>query len=443
MHPGQVRVATKRDQEARDKMRKAKGLLSIVAGLVLMFQAGTSVAYADDSKHKATAKTDDKAQVSAKAETKSSTQARASVSAGATAQTRTSTEQKSSSSSEQKASGSSSERASSSSSERASSSSSEKASGSSGEKASNSSSEKASGSSSEKASAPAKASSDQKSEAKTEQQTSGQEHTSNSPPGNNGDIKVHMITTAQSDHRNQPKPGCTFYIDGFNFDSHSSGQWRIDGQGQTSGSFGHGTWGPSDSGGNWRTEDRTLAEGHYKVSAWQTLPNDPSGGDKTKVFKIDCGTSGGAGEETRGQITAAIGGATTFNAALKSRVEAAVTLLASCTGLLPATALMLQGDITAATNASGDVTLKIGAAQTALDNLNIAIASGNAASIALAVTAAGTAMTNLQTSIDTATSAKATLNADFAGVASICGAISSGAGGTGGTGNTGGNGNEN
>src|SRR5438132_11731075 len=97
MHPGQVRVATKRDQEARDKMRKAKGLLSIVAGLVLMFQAGTSVAYADDSKHKATAKTDDKAQVSAKAETKSSTQARASVSAGATAQT----EQKSSSSSEQ------------------------------------------------------------------------------------------------------------------------------------------------------------------------------------------------------------------------------------------------------------------------------------------------------------------------------------------------------
>ncbi|TME71042.1 MAG: hypothetical protein E6I48_14280, partial [Chloroflexi bacterium] len=80
-----------------------------------------------------------------------------------------------------------------------------------------------------------------------------------------------MITTDQSDHRNQPKPGCTFYIDGFNFDSHSSGQWQIDGQGQTSGSFGHGTWGPSDSGGNWRSGDMTLAEGHYKVSAWQTL----------------------------------------------------------------------------------------------------------------------------------------------------------------------------
>ena len=38
---------TKRDQEAKDKMRKAKGLLSIVAGLVLIFQAGTSVAYAE------------------------------------------------------------------------------------------------------------------------------------------------------------------------------------------------------------------------------------------------------------------------------------------------------------------------------------------------------------------------------------------------------------
>src|SRR3989475_2066564 len=288
MYPGQVRVATKRDQEARDKMRKAKGLLSIVAGLVLMFQAGTSVAYADDSKHKATAKTDDKAQVSTKAETKSGGQAKASVSAGASAQTGTSTEQKSSSSSEQKASNSSSE------------------------KASGSSSEKASNSSSEKASAPEKTSSDQKSEAKTEQQTSGQEHTSNSPPGNNGDIKVHMITTAQSDHRSQPQPGCTFYIDGFNFDSNSSGQWRIDGQGQTSGSFGQGTWGPSDSGGNWRSGDVTLDKGHYKVSAWQTLPNDPSGGDKTKVFKTDCGqtSGGGAGEETRGQITAAISGAT-------------------------------------------------------------------------------------------------------------------------------------
>ncbi|TMF58216.1 MAG: hypothetical protein E6I19_02045, partial [Chloroflexi bacterium] len=258
-------------------MRKAKGLLSIVAGLVLMFQAGTSVAYADDSKHKATAKTDDKAQVSAKAETKSGGQAKASVSAGASAQTGTSTQQKSSPSSEQKASNSSSEKASNSSSE--------KASNSSSEKASNSSSEKASNSSSAKGSTSEKASSDQKSEAKTEQQTSGQEHTSNSPPGNNGDIKVHMITTDQSDHRNQPKPGCTFYIDGFNFDSHSSGQWQIDGQGQTSGSFGHGTWGPSDSGGNWRSGDMTLAEGHYKVSAWQTLPNDPSGGDKTKVFK--------------------------------------------------------------------------------------------------------------------------------------------------------------
>src|SRR5438034_8414247 len=279
MHSGQVRVATKRDQEARDKMRKAKGLLSIVAGLVLMFQAGTSVAYADDSKHKATAKTDDKAQVSAKAESKSGGQAKASVSAGASAQTGTSTQQKSSPSSEQKASNSSSEKASNSSSEKASNSASAKASNSASEKASNSSSAKGSTS----------ASSDQTSEAKTEQQTSGQEHTSNSPPGNNGDIKVHMITTDQSDHRNQPKPGCTFYIDGFNFDSHSSGQWQIDGQGQTTGRFGNGTWSADGNGGNWRSGDMTLDKGHYKVSAWQTLPNDPSGGDKTKVFKTDCG----------------------------------------------------------------------------------------------------------------------------------------------------------
>src|SRR5947199_4123558 len=215
-------------------------------------------------------------------------------------------------------------------------------------------------------------------------------------------------------------------------------QEKIESNGQTTGIFGKGTW-SADGNGNWRSEDLAAPEGHYKVSAWQTLPNDPSGGDKTKVFKIDCGQTGGAGEETRGQITAAIGGATTFNAALKSRVEGAVTLLASCTSLLlPAKALMLQGDITAATNASADVGLKIKAAQTALDNLNIAIASGNAASIALSVTAAGTAMTNLQTSIDNATLAKANLNGDFAGVVSVCGAISGGTGGGNGGGGNGG-----
>src|SRR5688572_14824564 len=116
--------------------------------------------------------------------------------------------------------------------------------------------------------------------------------------------------TAQSDNRNEPKPGCTFYIAGFNFDSTSSGQWRIDGQGRTEGEARlSGTWGPSDTDGDWRTSVLTIPEGgHYKAAAWQTLPNNPPGGEKTKVFKIECGqqSGGGAGGQASEEIKAAI-----------------------------------------------------------------------------------------------------------------------------------------
>jgi LPXTG-motif cell wall-anchored protein len=312
-------------------MRKAKGVLSIVAGLVLLFQAGSSIAYADDGRHKVAAKSDNKAS-----------------------------------------------------------------------------------------------------------------HTSTSPAGNNGDIKIHDADTAQDDHSNEPKV-CRFYIDGFNFDSRSSGQWKIEGQGQTSGSFGSGTWGPSDSDGNWRSGVMTLPDGHYKAFAWQTMangvPNDPPGGEKTKVFKVDCtpAATGNSGEEAKGQISAAITTATSLNAALTAKISDALALLASCTTLLTsAQAGALQADITATSEASAKLTLKLTAAQTALTNLNTAIASGNAASIAAAVTAATEAATALNASASDATQGKANLSTEMSGLASVCGNT-----GGNGNGNGGGNGNGN
>jgi hypothetical protein len=108
--------------------------------------------------------------------------------------------------------------------------------------------------------------------------------------GNNGDVKIHDVDTSKQDHRNEPHV-CRFYIEGFNFDGSSSGTWRIEGWAPTgSGVASSGTWGPSNTSGSWWTGDMTLASGHYKLFAKQTAPNT-IGGEKQKVFWVDCATS--------------------------------------------------------------------------------------------------------------------------------------------------------
>jgi hypothetical protein len=54
------------------------------------------------------------------------------------------------------------------------------------------------------------------------------------------------------------------------------------------------TWGPADSKGNWRSNNITLPDGHYKLFAKQTQPITP-GGEKQKVFWVECGPSGSTG----------------------------------------------------------------------------------------------------------------------------------------------------
>ena len=104
--------------------------------------------------------------------------------------------------------------------------------------------------------------------------------------GNNGTLKVVSATDPGNDMDNDPKV-CNFHLAGFKFDARSSGTWSISGQGGNAGSASaSGSW-SANANGDWQTANMTLAAGQYKASAKQTSPAT-SGGDKQKVFKVDC-----------------------------------------------------------------------------------------------------------------------------------------------------------
>lgn len=114
-------------------------------------------------------------------------------------------------------------------------------------------------------------------------------------PGDNGDVKIHKSTTAQSDQRNEPKV-CTFYLDAFNFDGLQSVGWHIDVQ-PSHGADDHAAAGTITLGadGNGRTEDMTLPDGQYKLY-WNF--DGENGNAKQKVFKVDCSDQGGTSTPT-------------------------------------------------------------------------------------------------------------------------------------------------
>lgn len=114
------------------------------------------------------------------------------------------------------------------------------------------------------------------------QQVAGQAKT---PPGDNGDVKIHNSTTPVTDERNEPHV-CVFYLDAFNFDPAQSVSWRIE------------SWPPTGnrsvvdagtitlgSSGNGATTDQTLPNGHYKL--FWTFAGE-KGSAKHKVFWVSC-----------------------------------------------------------------------------------------------------------------------------------------------------------
>src|SRR5688500_14222242 len=165
-------------------MRKVKGILSIVAGLILLLQAGTALAYADEGRQRGSAKADvavqARSQVAASAEHRSDASHRS--------------DSPHSSDSSQKAE------------------------------------TKRAASESTTAGTPAVAQGARRQASERNVTTT---NASSSPAGNNGTLKVHEgAAESQPERANDPKV-CDFHLHGFNFDETSSGQWQINGQGRT------------------------------------------------------------------------------------------------------------------------------------------------------------------------------------------------------------------
>lgn len=105
------------------------------------------------------------------------------------------------------------------------------------------------------------------------------------PKGDNGTVKVHNASTSTSDVRNETHV-CSFYLDGFFFDSGQVVSWWID------------AWPPTgdknqvlagaitmNGSGHGYTSDYTLPNGHYKL--FWTFAGE-NGAAKQKVFWVSC-----------------------------------------------------------------------------------------------------------------------------------------------------------
>lgn len=119
-------------------------------------------------------------------------------------------------------------------------------------------------------------------------------------PGNNGTIKIHESPGEREPAMANDPHVCLFHIHGFKFDDNSTGEAWIESWPPTGNrsQVWHGTW-ASGNTGEWRTADIKLANGHYKAYAKQMNEATP-GGDKQKVFWVECeqtggGASGGTG----------------------------------------------------------------------------------------------------------------------------------------------------
>jgi LPXTG-motif cell wall-anchored protein len=112
-------------------------------------------------------------------------------------------------------------------------------------------------------------------------------------PGNNGTIKIHESPGEREPAMANDPHVCLFHIHGFKFDNNSTGEAWIESWPPTGdrSQVWHGTW-SAGSTGEWRTGDIRLADGHYKAYAKQMNEATP-GGDKQKVFWVECAGQGG------------------------------------------------------------------------------------------------------------------------------------------------------
>ncbi|MFS8197886.1 hypothetical protein ACLVWQ_04285 [Streptomyces sp. CWNU-52B] len=102
-------------------------------------------------------------------------------------------------------------------------------------------------------------------------------------PGDNGDVKIHAVTTSPTDQRNEAKV-CKFYLAAFNFDGVPGITWVIEPQPAASASAAlNGTLTlPIGTG---YTDTLALPDGQYKLT-WKIA--GAVGAGKQKVFTVDC-----------------------------------------------------------------------------------------------------------------------------------------------------------
>lgn len=106
-------------------------------------------------------------------------------------------------------------------------------------------------------------------------------------PGDNGTVKIHDATTGEELRKNEPHV-CEFYLDAFGFDSVQKVDWHIEAWAPTAAVKGETVKSGAitlDGEGHGRTEDMTLADGHYKLF-WNF--EGENGSAKHKVFWSDC-----------------------------------------------------------------------------------------------------------------------------------------------------------
>ncbi|MGA5197077.1 hypothetical protein [Streptomyces exfoliatus] len=140
-------------------------------------------------------------------------------------------------------------------------------------------------------------------------------------PGDNGDVKVHNLTTPNSSQVNEPHVVCPFRFAAFNFDGLQSVQYKVfphpgepgnpdDADAVRSGSI------SVDANGDGHTGPISLKSGMYKVR-WTWVGQQ--GAAKQKVFRVTClpingpttggnGGPGGHGKPPHGPVGAGGGG---------------------------------------------------------------------------------------------------------------------------------------
>ncbi|MFI7298266.1 LPXTG cell wall anchor domain-containing protein [Streptomyces sp. NPDC050121] len=117
------------------------------------------------------------------------------------------------------------------------------------------------------------------------------------PPGDNGDVKIHKSTTNEFDERNEPHV-CSFYLDAFHFDGLAKVDWHIEAWAPGADSKGETVKTGSitlDGKGHGRTEDLSLADGHFKLF-WNF--EGEKGAAKHKEFWTECGDEEGGGSSS-------------------------------------------------------------------------------------------------------------------------------------------------